>query len=63
MLQTALQKVIKTPNKRENDVAALIQEMNVINVDITFHQHEFPPLDMQKRNDAFVIIENIRKKG
>jgi hypothetical protein len=46
MLKTSLQKVMITPNVSTNDVSNFIQRMNVINVEIIFHQHEILPLEM-----------------
>jgi hypothetical protein len=63
MLQTTFQKVPLNPNTNTNDVETLVQKMNTINENITFLQHELPPLGMRKINDAFVIIARYKKKG
>jgi hypothetical protein len=44
-------------------VATLIQGMNTVNIDITFHQHELPPLEMRKKNDSFMIISIYNRLG
>jgi hypothetical protein len=46
MLKTTLQQMMVTPDAIRNDVVALIQGMNVVNVDIIFYKHELPPLVM-----------------
>lgn len=38
MLQTTLQQIMVPPNTNSNNVVALVQGINVINLDIVFHQ-------------------------
>lgn len=63
MLQNTLQKVVVPPSVQPNDVAALIQSMNSVNVDIVFHQSELPPLETQNQNDYLMIMVVINKCG
>jgi hypothetical protein len=46
-----------------SNVVALIQGMNVSDIDINFHHHELPPLEMRKKNYAFMIIAKFNRKG
>lgn len=51
------------PRTQLNDVEILIENMNSPNLDIIFHQNEFPPLEMQKKNDALMIVAIINRFG
>lgn len=63
MLQNSLQKVIIPPSVQPNNVASLIQCMNSVNIDIVFHQNELPPMEIQKQNEAFMVMTVIKKCG
>jgi hypothetical protein len=63
ILHTALQKNLVPLSTNVSDVAALIHGMNLVNVEINFHQHELPPLEMRNKNDAFMIISIYNRLG
>lgn len=44
ILKNSLQKLVMMPYTSAKSVVALVQGMSTVNVDITFHKHELPPL-------------------
>jgi hypothetical protein len=58
ILQTTLQQVVVSSSTNAKYVVTLIQGMNAVNVEMNFHQDELPPLEMRKKNNAFMIISN-----
>lgn len=63
MLQEALQNIVVPPSIKPNDVATLLDGMKITNLDITFPQHELPPLKIQNQYDALMIVVIINNKG
>lgn len=61
MIQEALQQVMIPSNTNLNDVVVLIQGMNGMKLDIVFHQSELPPLEIQKKHEAFNIIVQVNR--
>jgi hypothetical protein len=58
MLKTVLQQVVVPPSANLNDIAIIIEGMNV---DIVFHESELLPLEVKKQNEAFMIIVKVDK--